>query len=62
VIEWNQNTNPKSEKTALKKCARVELKVLQKENDAQETVGWEKPDPIHEMAITVGESTHCHLR
>jgi hypothetical protein len=25
-------------------------------------VGWEKPDPIHKMAITVGESTHCHLR
>jgi hypothetical protein len=27
-----------------------------------QTVGWEKPDPIHKMAITVGEFTHCHLR
>jgi hypothetical protein len=27
-----------------------------------QTVGWAKPDPIHGMAITVGESTHCHLR
>jgi hypothetical protein len=27
-----------------------------------QTVGWAKPDPIHWMAITVGGSTHCHLR
>ena len=27
-----------------------------------QTVGWKKPDPIHEMEITVGESTNCHLR
>jgi hypothetical protein len=25
-------------------------------------VGWEKPDPIHEIVLTVGESTHYHLR
>jgi hypothetical protein len=25
-------------------------------------VGWENLDPIHEIEIIVGESTHCHLR
>jgi hypothetical protein len=32
------------------------------QNVIAQTVGWENPDPIHEMVITVGESTHCHLR
>jgi len=27
-----------------------------------QTVGWENPDSIHKMAITMGEPTHCHLR
>jgi hypothetical protein len=27
-----------------------------------QTVGWAKLDPIHWMAIMVGEFTHCHLR
>jgi hypothetical protein len=26
-----------------------------------QTVGWEKPDPIHKMEKTVGYFTHCHL-
>jgi hypothetical protein len=33
-----------------------------RQNVIAQTVGWEKPDPIHWMAITVGEFTHCHLR
>jgi hypothetical protein len=27
-----------------------------------QTIGWAKAKPIREMAITVGESSHCHLR
>jgi hypothetical protein len=32
------------------------------QNVIAQIVGWENPKPIHEMEITVGESTHCHLR
>jgi hypothetical protein len=32
------------------------------QNVIAKNIGWEKPDPIHEIAINVGESTHCHLR
>jgi hypothetical protein len=27
-----------------------------------QTIGWENPDPIHYMVITMGESTHFCLR
>jgi hypothetical protein len=36
--------------------------IIDVETVIAQTIGWRKPDPIHWMAITVGEFTHCHLR
>jgi hypothetical protein len=69
-LKWSRQASLR-EKDLGSNLAKVSLgnergfKILpgqQCQNVIAQTVGWENPDPIHEMAIIVGESTHCHLR